>query len=415
MKAKPMKLSRLPLLLCALAVLAACNKEEAVTAAPAPADPMLVVAPATLMPQLKVEPVQTAAVSEMVRVAGKIDFDEQRLARIGATVTGRVTELIAAPGKSVRAGEPLAMLNSTELGAAQLSYLKARAQADLATRAAERARSLFEGDVIGAAELQRRESEQAIAAAERRAASDQLRVLGLPLASIHRLDEQGAINSLSPVVASIAGVVVDRRVTQGQVVGPTDTLFTVADLSRLWAVAQVPEEQASKVKAGQSVSIEVPALDSERLTGRLIHVGETVNPDTRTVLVRTELDNSDRRLKPAMLATMLIAGKPVERPVVPNAAVVRENDADFVFVATGGDGSKAGDARAPATAPATASAGTAEKAPAGVEFRLTPVSLGPENGGQRAVLSGVKPGERIVVDGAFHLNNERKRKELEGS
>lgn len=406
-----MKLSRLPLLLCALAVLAACNKEEAVTATQAPADPMLVVAPATLMPQLKVEPVQTAAVSEMVRVAGKIDFDEQRLARIGATVTGRVTELIAAPGKSVRAGEPLAMLNSTELGAAQLSYLKARAQADLATRAAERARSLFEGDVIGAAELQRRESEQAIAAAERRAASDQLRVLGLPLASIHRLDEQGAINSLSPVVSSIAGVVVDRRVTQGQVVGPTDTLFTVADLSRLWAVAQVPEEQASKVKAGQSVSIEVPALDSERLTGRLIHVGETVNPDTRTVLVRTELDNSDRRLKPAMLATMLIAGKPVERPVVPNAAVVRENDADYVFVATG-EAVSAASGKTPAGGPPPA---TTEKAAAATEFRLTPVSLGPENGGQRAVLSGVKPGERIVVDGAFHLNNERKRKELEGS
>lgn len=387
-------MNKIPLLLLSLFLVAACNKEEEKTVARAPADPMRVVAPATLLPQLKIEAVVSAPVSEMVRVAGKIDFDEQRIARIGATVTGRVTELTAALGQTVRAGEPLALLNSTELGAAQLAYLKARAQADLATRAADRARSLHQADVIGSAELQRRESEQAIAAAERRAASDQLRVLGLSAAAIRRLDDDGTINSLSPVVSSLAGVVVERRVTQGQVVGPTDTLFTVADLSRLWAVAQVPEEQANKVHAGQAVSIEVPSLDSARITGRLIHVGETVNPETRTVLVRTELDNSDRRLKPSMLATMLIAGKPIDRPVVPAAAIVRDNDADHVFVALASrDGAKDG----------------------GQEFVLTRVELGPESGGQRTVLSGVKPGERIVVDGAFHLNNERRRQELEGS
>ncbi|MQY50282.1 efflux RND transporter periplasmic adaptor subunit [Rhodocyclus gracilis] len=406
--------TKLPLLLLSLTLLAACGKEEPKVVAQAPADPMLVIAPAALLPQLKIGEVVTAPVTENVRVAGKIDFDEQRLARIGATVTGRVSELIAVPGQSVRAGEPLAMLNSTELGAAQLAYLKARAQADLASSAAERARSLYQGDVIGSAELQRRESEQSIAAAERRAASDQLRVLGLPAAAIRRLDAEGAINSLSPVVSSLAGVVVDRRVTQGQVVGPTDTLFTVADLSRVWAVAQVPEEQASKVKPGQSVSIEVAALDGEQITGRLIHVGETVNPETRTVLVRTELDNREHRLKPSMLATMLIAGKAVERPVVPAAAVVRENDADHVFVVVGNAPAQNKSADS-ATPTAKSADGTAAEAPVLNQFRLTRVELGPESGGQRAVLSGVKPGERIVVDGAFHLNNERKRKELEGS
>jgi len=188
--------------------------------------------------------------------------------------------------------------------------------------------------------------------------------------------------------AAVAAAVAGR---QGQVVGPTDTLFTVADLSRLWAVAQVPEEQATRVKAGQEVSIEVPALDNKRLTGRLIHVGETVHPETRTVLVRTELDNSERLLKPAMLATMLIAGKPVERPVVPAAAVIREANADHVFVALG----------------------EANGQPQ--QFRLTPVTLGPEYEDSRPVIKGLKAGDRIVVDGAFHLNNERKRKELEGS
>ena len=401
-------MKKLPILLCSLVLIAACDKEEPKAVAVPPADPMLVTAPPTLMPQLKIEAVKTAPIADTVRVAGKIDFDEHRFARIGASVTGRVTEVLAAPGKSVRAGEALAILNSTELGAAELAYLKAKSKAELATRAAERAQTLYKGDVIGAAELQRRESEQAVAAAERRAASDQLRVLGLSAAALSRLDTEGAINSMSTVVASIPGVVVDRQVTKGQVVEPTDPLFSVADLSRLWAVAQVPEEQATKVRQGQTVTIEVPALDHEHVLGKLIYVGQTVNPDTRTVLVRSEIDNRDGRLKPSMLATMLIADKPVERPVIPASAVVREKDADHVFVAL---------AQPEAPPPSSEEAvNTMQAVPSpGARFRLTRVQLGPENDGRRAVLSGVKPGERIVIDGAFHLNNERKRKELEGS
>ncbi len=160
----------------------------------------------------------------------------------------------------------------------------------------------------------------------------------------------------------------------------------MADLSRLWAVAQVPEQQVSQVKAGQTVNIEVPALGNEKLTGKLIYVGQTIDPETRTVLVRTELDNREGRLKPAMLASMLIEAKPVDRLVVPASAVVRQNDEDYVFVAEG-DG----------------------------VFRLLKVKLGPEQGGVRALHSGLKGGEKLVVDGAFHLNNERNRKEMEGS
>jgi cobalt-zinc-cadmium efflux system membrane fusion protein len=134
------------------------------------------------------------------------------------------------------------------------------------------------------------------------------------------------------------------------------------------------------------VNIEVPALGNEKLVGKLIFVGQTINPETRTVLVRTELDNRDGRLKPAMLASMLIEARPVERMVVPASAVVRESDQDHVFVAEA-DG----------------------------VFRLVSVRLGAELNGQRVVLSGLKGQERVVVDGAFHLNNERNRKEMEGT
>jgi cobalt-zinc-cadmium efflux system membrane fusion protein len=130
----------------------------------------------------------------------------------------------------------------------------------------------------------------------------------------------------------------------------------------------------------------VPALGNEKLVGKLIFVGQTIDPETRTVLVRTELDNRDGRLKPAMLASMLIEAKPVERLVVPASAVVRESDEDHVFIAEG-EGA----------------------------FRLAKVKLGPEQGGVRVVQSGLKGGEKLVVDGAFHLNNERNRQEMEGS
>ena len=368
------------------ALLLGYNKEDQKTAAQQVPDPMIVAPSPELLAQLKLGDVKSLPLVETLRVAGRIDFDEHRLARIGATITGRVTEIDAWLGQDVKRGDVLARLNSSELSEQQLAYLKARAQLELNRRNAERAKALFEADVIGAAELQRRESEYKISQAETRAAADQLQLLGVSQAAIERLGKVGEVNSVTPVVATMNGVVVERKLEQGQVVQPADSLFVVADLSRLWAVAQVPEQQVGQVKAGQAVSIEVPALGNEKLTGKLIYVGQTIDPETRTVLVRTELDNRAGRLKPAMLASMLIEAKPVDRLVVPASAVVRQNDEDHVFVAEG-DG----------------------------VFRLLKVKLGAEQGGVRAVSAGLKGGERLVVDGAFHLNNERNRKEMEGS
>ncbi len=373
----------------AVAVLAGCAK-EAPPAAAAPVDPLLVSAAPELAGILKVGPATSQPLAETLRVAGRLDFDEQRVIRIGAPVTGRVTDIRAILGQQVKAGEVLARLNSTELGQAQLAFLKASGNRGLAQRAAERARVLYQSDVIAAAELQRRENEFAMGQAESRAAADQLKVLGMSAKAIEQLAATGAIASFSPVVATLAGSVVERQVTLGQVVQPADALFTVADLSRLWAVAEVPEQQAALVSVGQSVNIEVPALGEQLLTGKLINISDTVNPETRTVRVRTELANPGQRLKPAMLATMLITSKPVARLAVPAAAIVRENNGDHLFV---------------------------QVAPN--QFRLTAVTLGSESrrGEQawRPVLGGLKEGALVVVEGAFHLNNERKRKELEGN
>jgi cobalt-zinc-cadmium efflux system membrane fusion protein len=366
------------MLLCSVVALSACKKATVQEASSAQSDAMRVMAPDSLQAQLQITDVASQEVSDTLRVAGQIDFDEQALTRIGSSVTGRVTQIQATLGQIVDKGDTLALINSSELSGAQLSYLKARSERELNRRNMERAKTLFQSDVISAAEFQRRESEFEIASAETRAAQDQLRVLGVSPKSIENLANTGTIDSVASVMATIKGVVVERKIAAGQVVQASDVLFAVADLSRVWAVAQVPEQQVGQVKVGQSVSIEVPALGNEKLEGKLIYVGQTVNPESRTVLVRTALDNKSGRLKPSMLASMLIESTPVKRLVVPSTAVVRQDDADHVFVQE------------------------ADK-----RYRLTPVSLASEHSGQRVVLNGLKSGMRIVSEGAFHLNNHR--------
>lgn len=365
-------------------LLSACGEKAEKPEAKAPADPMLVSATPDLAKRLRTAVVGEAPVSETLRVAGQIDFDENRVARIGATVTGRVSAMPGQIGAQVGRGAVLAQITSTDLTTQQLAYVRARSAYELNRRNAERARTLFAADVISAAELQKRESEYSVSSAEMRAAADQLRLLGLSHSALGSLG-RGTVNSVSQVTATMSGVIVERHLALGQVVQPSDQLFVVADLSKVWAVAQVPEQQVHLVKLGENVTIEIPALEDEKRSGKLVFVGHTVDPKTRTVLIRTELDNSKGDLKPMMLSTMLVQGQARPRLVVPASAVVRENNADYVFVAEG-KGS----------------------------YRLRAVTLGHEDAGKRAVESGLKAGETIVVDGGFHLNTERNRQATEG-
>jgi len=365
-------------------MLAGCGDGAEKPAAKAVVDPAMVVATPELVKRLTVAKVETLPMSDTLRVAGQIDFDENRVARIGATVMGRVSAMQANIGQSVSRGTVLAQINSADLTTQQLSYVRARSSYELNRRNAERARTLFAADVISAAELQRRESEAQVSAAEMRAASDQLRLLGVSNAALGQLGARGAVHSASQVTSTMNGVVVERQLSLGQVVQPSDALFVVADLSKVWAVAQVPEQQVRFVRVGETVNLEIPALGKEKRSGKLVFVGHTVDPKTRTVPIRTELDNANGLLKPSMLATMLVQGEARPRVVVPSSAVVRENNEDHIFVMQGPG-----------------------------RYRLRAVKLGEDNGGRRAVLSGVVAGESIVTQGAFHLNTERNRQALE--
>jgi cobalt-zinc-cadmium efflux system membrane fusion protein len=317
---------------------------------------------------------------EELRASGRIDFNELFLSRIGANVTGRVSEIFGIPGQAVKQGDILARITSTELTQSQLSFLKAKSASQLADQAANRARILYKEDVIALSELQRREAEASSAKAEYRAANDQLRVQGMDQPSIDRLAKSGLIESTNNVIATIPGEIVERKINKGQVVQPADALFTVADLGSLWAVSEIPESNAYLINKGQKVTLIIPALRNAEIEGVVAHVDSIVNPQTRTVVVRMEVLNKDGQIKPGMLATMLIESEPTEKLLVPVSAVIREDNHDHVFIREDDE-----------------------------TYRMVAVKLGPEGKGYRPVISGIKDGQEIAVNGAYHLNTERKR------
>jgi len=343
-------------------------------------DPNVVVVNEDLRKMITDGKAQIAPFVEELRASGRIDFNELNLSRIGANVTGRVSEILAVPGQIVKQGDILAKITSTELTQSQLVYLKAKSASQLADQAAERARILYKEDVIALAELQKREAESSSAKAEYRAANDQLRVQGMSQSNIDRLAKSGLIESINNVIATIPGEIVERKINKGQVVQPADALFTVADLATLWAVSEVPESNSYLIRKGQKASVLIPALRNQDIEGTVAHVDSIVNPQTRTVVVRMELANKDGQIKPGMLATMLIESQPIDKLVVPVASVIREDNHDHVFIRIDDD-----------------------------LYRMVPVKLGPEGRGFRPVISGLKEGQEIVTEGAYHLNTERKR------
>ena len=376
--------------LCAVLLVSyGCGKNDTPKTKPAEQtvaklNPLDVILKEEMAKQFVIEQAQIVELAVVQKVSGRIEANEQRTTRIGSSITGRVTQVMAEVGDRVKAGQPLAKLASPELSNAQLGFLRALSSTKLAERSVERAQQLVTADVIGNAELQRREVELSVARAELRAATDQLRLIGLSEALIERLRETGALASEVAITANRTGIVVERKVSQGQVAQPGDPLFTVADLSNVWVVGALPEQDANSVHLNQLVEVEVAALGKQKLKGRIVFVSDTVQQDTRTVPIRTSVENPKFELKPQMLATLHLSGGLHKQLAVPGSAVVRENDKDYVFVQI-------------------------EKN----HFRLTEVELDPAAGELRPVKKGISEGTFIVVDGSFHLNSQRKRAELE--
>lgn len=348
-------------------------------------DPMKVQVNPELLQSIRTGNAKQQKVTTKQKVAARIQTDASRMARIGSPVEGRITKVLVFEGQHVQRGQILATLHSNALSDTQFAFVKAFSQEKLAEQSAERARLLVQSDVIGKAELQKREAEVLQSETEVASLRAQLRGLSMSENAIQNLESTRKLNSDYPIVATISGTVIERKITIGQVVQPADPAFFIADLSNLWFVADIPEEQAGALAVGKTVTATIPALPDESISGHLSFVSPVVNPETRTVQARMNLPNTHGLFKPEMLASMTFESEPEDDLTVPTTAVVREENKDYVFI---------------------------QQSPN--EFLLHPVELGPEVNDRRVLLHGLSPDATIVLDGAFHLNNKRKQDQIKG-
>jgi membrane fusion protein, heavy metal efflux system len=334
---------------------------------------------------LEIEEVSLRSLKNILQVPGKVQFNENKLAHVGSRVPGRIVEVTANLGDKVKADDSLAIIDSTELGAAQSDYLKAKANFLAQGKSYERAKKLLDGKAISLSEYQKREAEYMTVSAEFKAAEDKLHLLGLSEEDVKRIGREHIINSKVAVRAPFSGKIVERHATLGEVIEPATNLFTLADLSTLWVIADVPEKDIPVLKTDLSVEIKVSPYPDEIFKGSVTFIGDQIDPSTRAVKVRTEVDNSLGKLKPEMFATVKISAAGKENVLaIPESAVQRDGEKAVVFVAKGGS-----------------------------TFEKRHVTVGPEANGFYEALSGLEQGEMIVTRGAFTLKSELQKGEMD--
>ena len=342
---------------------------------------------------LTIEPVSARSFRAEHVTEGKIAVDEDKSTPVFSPYAGRVTKLLAKPGDSVRAGQPLFTIEAADNVGAQNDFIsaitglnKAKSQLDLATIQDKRAKDLSEGRAIPLKDYQQTQAtllqaqnDQRSAETALEAARNRLRFLGFTDEAITAFQDKGKINPETTIYAPIGGVVVARKIGPGQFVsaGATDPAFVIGDLSTVWLTAFVRETEASEVELGQEMTFSVLALPGRVLTGKINYVATALDPTTRRLLVRATLDNAAGLLKPEMFATVTIFA-PGDQPTVgvPRQALIYEGDQVRVWVAHDDDKT--------------------------IELRV--IKTGLVNGNLVEVSGNLRPGERVVTRGSLFID-----------
>lgn len=319
---------------------------------------------------IKVDAVQVGATEELITLTASITPNQERIARVSPRLSGRVSSVAVVQGARVKAGQNLAVLESSELGEARSAYMQAKSEADVAQAGFSRAESLAREEIIPQKELVRAKADAERARAALRAAEDKLRLLGV---SPSGTEKREAFASY-PLVAPFAGTVIERKAVVGEVAQADEPLFTVADLGTVWLEADVFEKDLGKLAAGAAARITLTAYPDQAFTGKLTYLGDTMDKSTRTVKARIEAPNPDGKLKPGMFATVALrSGATVRAVIVPEEAVTLYQGHSAVFVESQGG------------------------------FVPRAVEAGPAIGGKVPIRAGLAAGERIVVSGAYEL------------
>jgi membrane fusion protein, heavy metal efflux system len=330
--------------------------------------------------QIKVDPVVLQALSSKVITAGRIAFDDLRVSHVFSPVTGLVTEISVDYGQPVKKGQALATIDSPDLGQAYSDLLKAQADLTAAQHDVERERELASAHAASSAQLEQSEDAYGKAHAEMERAELKIKLL--------RTTKGDVVNQRYVLRAPIDGEVVGRNVNPGMEVqgvlagaGTPLELFTVGSLDQVWMLADLYENDLSRVKNGDKVEIKTVSYP-ESFQGTVDYVSQTLDPVTRTAHLRCTVDNADRRLKPEMYVTAIV--KVGNRPAlaVPRSALLRLQDQWIVFIQAGH--TEAGLLR----------------------FVPRPVKVGDDEGDLVEVTQGLEAGEQLVTQGAILLSSQ---------
>jgi cobalt-zinc-cadmium efflux system membrane fusion protein len=278
--------------------------------------------------RLTLEPVQLRPVERRIMAPSTVEAEPTRLAKISPPLPGRVVSLLVRFGDSVKKGAPLFTIDSPDLVAAQSDYLKAKSAFDEADRNVARQRDLAEHGIAAQRELEHAQAERDTAKSELARATTRLQLLGGGVGSVG-----GPLTVTSP----IAGRVIELSTAPGQYQNdPATVLMIIADLSSVWVTANIQEKDIRRVHEQDDAVASFAAYPGEAFPGKVLFVGDLLDPETRTIKVRIQLDNASGRLKPGMFATVSFQQKPVEEVLIPSSALVVSGDKSRVYVETGG-------------------------------------------------------------------------------
>lgn len=327
---------------------------------------------------VKVEEIKSETLGETIALTATIEPNQERVALVAPRVEGRITSVPAKVGDKVKAGQALATMDSVAVGEAHAAWTQAQAELRIAEADFKRAESLVADEIIPRKDYLRAQAERDKASAALRNMADRLRLLG------GTPNAQGRGVSSFAITSPIAGTVIERKANLGSLASPSEPIFTVADLSRVWIQAALPEAALAKVRVGANAKVTVLAYPAEVFNGRVSHIGAGLDKETRTVAARIEVINADGRLKPEMFATATIEVAGDKRGVMslPDEAIVLMDGKPTVFVFEQG------------------------------AYAARLVQPGERVGGRTVLQSGIKAGEQVVTAGAYALKARQQKSKL---
>lgn len=329
--------------------------------------------PPDQMAHVQLVTIQPTTWPRILRLTGAVAYNGFLTTPVITQVSGPVSRIVVSPGQQVGKGHPMLYVSSPDYSQLRANYLKARDAHALAHKNYVRSQDLYAHHAIAERDLQAAESAEIQAQADLQAAEQSLKVLGIPRPDIL---VENPVSPEVPLLAPISGEVVERLCAPGQVIQAAQTqCFTVSNMSTVWVMANVYENQLAYVHVGDQVSIQTDAYP-DTFYGRISFMGAALDPTSRTLQARIDTKNPAGKLKKDMYVTATVqAGKMKDALVVPDASVLRDaQNEPFVYVQAGNN-----------------------------QFARRPVKLGESNNGQTQILAGLNVGDHVAGDGSLFL------------